>query len=292
LVAAALAVIATLTPASAPAGFSLYKADETKTTFTSGGQKIEVWQFTPKEGTGPFPGVVLLHGIDGLDDLITNKNIQLLYRILAGKIAEKGFVVHFVHYFQRTPINAKDVDQLKKDLKNNLLDKSKKPDEKLEKLYRAWMETVQHAVKNLRETKDVDKDHIGLVGLSMGGFVATSVAVEDPGLGIAALANVFGGLPPQHCEQVRKAGKPKLPPILIMGGEDDKIVPEQVQRELFELWRSAGGRGEAHFYGDVGHAFYDAKRDAIDQDLALNEALPVAIRFLRRHLQVKAPEKK
>ena len=66
LLAILAAALLTL-PAHAEAGFKLYKAKESDTTFVSGGQKITVWQFTPSEGTGPFPGIVMLYGLDGID---------------------------------------------------------------------------------------------------------------------------------------------------------------------------------------------------------------------------------
>ena len=62
-----LALFLVVSPASAQVGFKLYKAKESDTAFISGGHKIPVWQFTPSEGEGPFPGIVLLYGLDGID---------------------------------------------------------------------------------------------------------------------------------------------------------------------------------------------------------------------------------
>jgi dienelactone hydrolase len=262
-------------------------------TFKSGDQTIKVWKYVPAEGNAPFPGIVLLNGIDGLDLLQTDLKVQLLYRTLASRMAQQGYVVHFVHYMNRTPFKKDEIPTVKdaflRQTQNGHGSGPKAPElePKLEQHYREWMETVRDAVNDLRQDKTlVDGDRIGIVGLSMGGFVGTSCVVEYPELKIAALANIFGGMPPQQQAQVRKE-KTKLPPILIMGGEEDDIVPEVYQRELFQLWRDTGNRAEAHFYSGYGHAFFDKRLKTFDQNMALNEALPTAQRFLKRYLQAK-----
>jgi dienelactone hydrolase len=279
-----LAAAALLVPSPSQAGFKLYKAKESDTAFVSGGHKIKVWQFTPSEGEGPFPAVVLLYGLDGMDTLQKDKSLQTLYKTVAGKIADKGFVVHMVHYFERTPLPEKDIGDVKKKLLDGVQALKYHPlDPNLRKLYEAWMGTVLDSVAFLRQSKDVDKDRIGIMGLSMGGFLGTSVVVDHPDLKISALVNVFGGLPPLQYDAVSKAKT--LPPLLVIGGEEDDIVPVTFQRELYGLWCTTENCREAHFYGNVGHAFFDKSRNAIDTDLALNEALPMAIRFLKRHVQ-------
>jgi dienelactone hydrolase len=255
--------------------------------FTSGGETIKVWQYVPGAGEGPFPGIVLLNGIDGLDLLQTDFRVQLLYRTLASKLAQQGYVVHFVHYFNRTPFKKEDIATVKDGFMKQTQkgNKNNPPDPKLEQHFRDWMATVKDGVAFLREDKKlVNPERIAVVGLSMGGFVGTAAAVEYPELKLAALANIFGGLPPQAQAKVRKE-KMKLPPLLIMAGEEDEIVPEIYQREMFQLWRDTGNLCEAHFYGGVGHAFYDKRTKSFDQDMALNEALPTAQRFLKRNLQ-------
>src|SRR5205085_9463499 len=112
-----------LAPAVADAGFPAYKAKRTEASFTSGDATIKVWQFTPTEGKGPWPGVVLLYGLDGLDEF---KTTQLFYNIIGGKIAEKGLVVQLVFYFDRIPFKAAEVPKLKLALQKQLLDLEQK----------------------------------------------------------------------------------------------------------------------------------------------------------------------
>jgi dienelactone hydrolase len=254
--------------------------------FVSGKEKIKikVGQYVPGEGKGPFPGIVLLHGIDGMDLLRTNLQVQFLYGTVANRIAREGFVVHFVHYFHRTPIKKDEIPKVKEDLQKQLINEQSKLDPKLVQYYHDWLDTTVDAVKFMQNRKEVDRSKTGVLGLSLGGFLATSLVVKHPELKLAGVANLFGGMAPGISEQVRK-DKLKLPPILIMGGEEDDVVPERFQRDLFLLWRETGNPAEAHFYGAVGHGFYDKRTKNYDQNMALNEALPTAIRFLKRYLQ-------
>jgi dienelactone hydrolase len=283
LLPAVLSTAAFLAPAAeSEAGFNFFKAKESQTTFKSGDQTITVWRFAPLEAKGPFPGVVMLYGVDGWDDL---PKAQLLYKTVAGKIAEKGFVVHFIHYFQRTPVGQADLLAIKEAMLTKVLENpGEVPDPRLKRLYQLWLETVKDGVDNLRQDRDVDPQAIGMLGLSMGGFLATSLVVEHPNLNIRAVVNAFGGLPAEECSTVR-AAKHKFPPLQILAGQDDDIVPEKVQRRLFDLWRETGNPAEGHFYSGVGHVFVNKGKQSIDLDLAMNEALPAAIRFLKRQLQ-------
>jgi dienelactone hydrolase len=274
-----------------PAGPAMPKSSDAK--FSSGGQTIKVWKYVPGEGTGPYPAIILLNGIDGLDLLQTDLKVQLLYRMLASRLAQQGYVVHFVHYMNRTPLKKDEIPTVKdgflRQTQNGSENGPKVPDldPKLEQHYREWVDTVRDAVKDLREDKSlVAGDRIAIVGLSMGGFVASSTVVAYPDLKIAAIANIFGGMPAQQQDMVRKQ-KTKLPPLLIMGGEEDDIVPEFYQRQVFKLWRDTGNSGEAHFYAGYGHAFFDKRINTFDQNMALNEALPTTARFLKRYLQPK-----
>ncbi len=290
-VAAALltaGLLAFWTPAQA--GLKLYKAKESETAYLSGGQKIKVWKFTPIVAEGeaqvPLPGILVLPGLDGIDLLEKDKAIQMLYKTVAGKIADKGYVVYVIHYFQRTPLSEKDAADVKKQFLDMVPRMKTKPfDPRLQKLYEEWLGAVEDGIGFMRkDPKEVIGDKIGVLGLSLGGFLGTTLVVERPGVEIAALVNVFGGLPPQLYEKAQKAKN--LPPLLVMGGEEDEIVPVSFQRELYGLWCNTEQCREAHFYGNLGHAFFDKQRGAIDMDVALNEALPTAIRFLKRHVAV------
>ena len=260
----------------------------TELKFTSGGQTIKVWQYVPGTGQGPFPAIVLLNGMDGFDLSPTELKVQLVYRTIASRFGQQGYVVHFVQYLQRTPLQKDEIAAVRSGFLRQTAPRKDNQevalDAKLERYYKDWVATVRDGVEFLRHDKKlVDTEHVAIVGLSMGGFVATSAVVEYPEMKVAAVGNIFGGLPALYANKVRKDTM-KLPPLLIMSGEDDDVVPEKYQVELFQLWRETNNRCEAHFYEGVGHGFFDKRINGYDIDLALKEALPTAQRFLARHL--------
>src|SRR5207249_1296415 len=137
---------------------------------------------------------------------------RLLYDQLCGRMAQKGYVVHLVHYCNCKPFSKDQAKKVEEALLEHIHSRDgKKPDPTIEDCYPLWMTTSQEGVKFLRQSKDakgkplVDGGHVGVVGLSMGGFIATSMVVENPGLKVAVLANIFGGLPEQHHKKVRDA---------------------------------------------------------------------------------------
>jgi predicted esterase len=68
---------------------------------------------------------------------------------------------------------------------------------------------------------------VGVIGLSLGGFVPTSLAVTEPTFDPQAIVVVCGGLPEQLHEKVSK-----LPPILMICGTKDDVVPFSHTRKV------------------------------------------------------------
>jgi dienelactone hydrolase len=197
--------------------------------FTFNWAKINYWQFEPKNAKGPLPAIVVLHGIEGLDAFANGGNlpedIAANYKLVCKMVAEKGYVVRLVHYMQCNPIKAKQVPELQQQIKANLLAPPGKVDPKIKKLFETWMSCVKGAVDDLRDAKNpangnIDRDRVGVIGLSMGGFVAMSLAVTEPKFAPQAIVVVCGGLPEQLHKKVGK-----LPPILMICGTKDDVVP-------------------------------------------------------------------
>jgi dienelactone hydrolase len=69
---------------------------------------------------------------------------------------------------------------------------------------------VRDAVAYARSLRNVDAESIGLVGISLGAFLALAVAAEED-LRIAAVVNFFGGMP-RPLRRVKS-----LPPMLVLG---------------------------------------------------------------------------
>jgi dienelactone hydrolase len=199
-------------------------------TFIFDGKKVDYWQFEPgkkDKGKEPLPAIVLLHGIEGLDAVANNNQFdpatQLNYKMVCRIIAEKGYVVRFVHYMQGTAVAKDQVDKLKGQIKDSLFAPPEKVDPALRKLFEKWMACVKAGsddfIKNAGKN-GIEPERVGVVGLSMGGFVATSLAVKDPKFTPQALVIVCGGLPEELHAKVDK-----LPPVMMIYALKDEIVP-------------------------------------------------------------------
>src|SRR5207248_11601410 len=110
------------------------------------------------------------------------------YRSMARDLAGRGHVVLLVHYFDSTG------DRFAHWGMNPLS-------------FLTWMQTVGAAVGYAERRPNVGAGHIGLVGVSLGAYLALSVAAQDPRVG--AVVECFGGSPPFFAEALCR--RPPVP---------------------------------------------------------------------------------
>jgi len=196
---------------------------------------------------GPHPAVVLLPGSSGW---------RPEYVEIADRFAEAGFAALALDYYAETGGAATGSE------------------EKLQK-WESWRRTVQAAVAYLDGVPAVASGRIALVGYSRGAFLAVSVAGSTPG--VKAVIDFYGGggggtLPLR--QEVRG-----LPPLLILHGDKDSVVPASFGRELGNAVLEAGGAVEMHLLPGAGHAFnlpWSAtySQDSDERSLALANHAP------------------
>jgi carboxymethylenebutenolidase len=112
----------------------------------------------------------------------------------------------------------------------------------------AWGKTVWDAISYIEKHPTVDTKRIGLLGFSLGAYLALSVAVVDSR--VKAVVEFFGGLP----KEVRFFMQ-RMCPVLILHGEADAIVPVQEAYDLQNLWDKKKIAYELKVYPGVGHGF-------------------------------------
>ncbi|HZU31112.1 MAG TPA: dienelactone hydrolase family protein [Candidatus Angelobacter sp.] len=202
-------------------------------TFTSAGQPIRIDHYPPQQKT-PSPAIILVHGsgglLRGLDPF-------------AGQAALFGVHVFVLHYFERTGHSWVYPSQI-------------------EQYFPAWLETLQDAVNFVSRQPGVDPNRIGLLGFSLGSYLSLALATQDSR--IAAVAELFGGLA-EHF--LPNAGK--LPPVLILHGGKDTVVPVDRAYELERVLQQHKIPYAMHIYPDQGHVFqgfsqFDAMRRVAD----------------------------
>jgi carboxymethylenebutenolidase len=216
-------------------------AEYVEESFANNGNKIRVWQFDPKE-KGKRPAVLLLHGADG------GVGVEKLYRDLAKRVADKGYVVFIVHYLDAT--KPEEPAKISEIVKRAVRDKAMKDEEpRVRKYFDVWTNCVGDAVAYVRKQQGVDGERVGVVGLSLGGFVGLSCAAQKD-LKIAAVVSGFGGLPKE-----RRKAIAWLPPTLVVHGEKDDVVPVTEAQALKELADANKLPITVKIYPNVGHVF-------------------------------------
>jgi len=186
--------------------------------YRSGDAQITIECFAPA-ARGKFPAVLLLHASGGLDATAD------VYREIGRDLAAHGYVVLFPHYFERTG-HVPGVNNRGRDIP-------------------AFVQSAQDAIEFAAALPDVDADRIGLLGYSMGAYLAFVRAARDPR--IKAVVSCAGGLPVES--------KSTFPPVLILQGANDKSNPLERVKAFEEVLKAKETPYETHIYRGMGHNF-------------------------------------
>ena len=212
--------------------------------FVSGGKQVTLDHYS-SEKPGLSPAILLVHGsggpLRGIDPF-------------ARTAAEMGVQVFVVHYFERTGHSWVSPAVIKE-------------------CFLEWLETIRDAVTYIARQPGVDPSRIGLLGFSLGGFLSTALATQDAR--ITAVAELFGGLPDHFANHV-----PNMPPVLILHGGRDTVVPPAEAEKLESLLEQHRIPYKIKIYTDQGHHF---------SGLARLDAMRQVVQFFRRYLQ-RAPQ--
>jgi dienelactone hydrolase len=238
--------------------------------YLSAKRKINVTRFDPA-GKGPHPAVLFLHGIDG------DEKHETIYFMLARRLAEKGYVVFFVRYFDCFADREKEFKFFRDNVKDHLTGKGGNERKRVEAAFDDCLTTVSDAVRYVCAQPGVDKNRVGLVGFSLGAFLALSAATQED-MKVAAVVDLFGGLPEAMYERAKA-----LPPVQIIHGDKDETVPVEMARGLERLLRKNEAAPKLQVYEGVGHMFDNGKGE-IKLDAA-GDAEQRATAFLEKHLK-------
>lgn len=196
--------------------------------FVSGGKAIAIDCFIPEPTSQQFPAVIALHGSGGGHDTLAET---------AHPLAEQGFCVYVPHYFDRTGTTEAAMPAM-------FLN------------FPLWMKTLWDVVSLVANQPSVDPARIGLLGFSLGGYLAMSVACIDPR--IRVVTEYFGGLPREVRIFMRR-----LPPVLILHGDADTVVPVAEAHSLQQIAQERSVPCEMQIYPGEGHHFGpEARADA------------------------------
>jgi dienelactone hydrolase len=220
---------------------TMYPITQSQLSFESGGKDIRLDCFLPTDNGQSFPAVIGLHGSGGGHASMAEP---------AGLLAQQGFAVYVLHYFDRT--GTVEIDGMQTIFRH----------------FPLWMKTLWDAVSFVVRQPQVDPDRIGLLGFSLGAYLALSASAIDSR--IRAVVEFFGGMPKEMRFFTRR-----LCPVLILHGDQDKTVPVEEAYHLQQLLEKKQIAYEIQIYTGSGHGFTgEVWRDAGLRTLA----------FLEKHL--------
>ncbi len=202
------------------------------------------------EGPGPFPGVIVIHEILGLDDHI---------RDVAERFAREGFYGLAPDlYGGRVARTFEEGRKLR-----NELDEER------------YLSVVRSAIAVLNKQGTIKKNRIGIVGFCMGGGLAL---LAGCGIGyIGACVDFYGKI--EHADRVAHM---KAPFLGIFGGYDEFII-SWAEEELKPALQKYGKRFDWKVYPKAPHAFHNDTRESYRPDAA-KDAWQRTLAFFRKHL--------
>ncbi len=211
-----------------------------RTTFDFLGQPVTIDQFVPAK-SGRFPIVMALHGSGGMSSEGHLDFAQLL--------ANQGFCVFVPHFFEPTGTVWASETTIWREFPN-------------------WMRVISTALDYASGQPSADASKIGLIGFSLGAYLALSLGVEQNR--IRAIVDFFGGMPDHFAERMNG-----LAPVLILHGEADRVVPVSEAHKIAQLLEVRKVQFEMKLYKNAGHGF---------SGLDMMDAGRRAYFFLKKHL--------
>jgi carboxymethylenebutenolidase len=218
--------------------------NESQLTFDSGGKTVRLDAYLPANAGNLLPAVIALHGagggVAGMDKA-------------AVLLAEQGFAVYVLHYFDRTGTQFADKQIIFKN-------------------FPVWMKTLWDSISFVENQPGVDRARIGLLGFSLGAYLSLANACIDGR--VRAVVEFFGGLPREMKFFMRR-----FCPVLILHGEADATIPVEEAYQLQQLLEKKNIPYDIKIYSGAGHGF----ENEVWRDAGLR-----TLQFLKKYLASQA----
>lgn len=175
-------------------------------------------------GDAKRPAALLLHGAGGFDRRIAD------YNRYAAALASEGIDAYLVYYYS-------DADERGMSQSGDVFTER----------YPAWAKLVDDLADHLLTQKD-SNGKVGLVGFSNGGILATGASTLDPKINAAV---IYYGTEPWPLKERAK----RFPPLLVLHGDADQIIPVIAGHQLAALAEEVGAKADLVIYPGEGHGF-------------------------------------
>lgn len=199
------------------------------------GAPVPVKYYLPNTNC-PGPAVIVLHGTDGMT------RYQDDYDAIGKGLAAKGYATFMVHYFEGAP-----GFQRPSPMDRALPDPA---------AFEPWRKTAEASVDFVRSLPCVDANRVGIMGMSLGGFIGTSVSANDAR--IRSLVVLSGGMPDDWSAKLKW-----MAPTLIIHGDHDSDVPVVEAYKMHDLLNRKQVPNTLRILPCEGHLPYRVNKDSV-----------------------------
>jgi carboxymethylenebutenolidase len=209
------------------------------------------------EQDGKRPSVLLLHGSHGFELR------PRAYERYANALSAKGIDAYLLRYLTAADAPVFDPKTCTRE-KREAYEATR---------FDFWAKRVSSVVTATLARPD-SSGRVGLLGFSLGGYVAAATAARDER--VAALGVLYGGMPDAMVSEVKH-----LPPLIGLHGTADRNVPPAKGEELVKLGKAVGTEAEFVVYPGRQHGF-----DFSDTDPMTADALDRIVKFFESRLGI------
>lgn len=232
---------------------SAFAATEKQVTYKSGTETVNGILYTPEQGKGPFPALVVIHEWWGLNDWVKQQ---------ARELADQGYVTLAVDLYRgQVATTPEEAHELMRGVPE---DRSKRD--------------LLAAYDYLASQKNVNTSKIGSIGWCMGGGYSFDLAVSQPKLAAAVINYGHLAADDSTLKQIHA-------PVLGIFGAKDRGIPVDSVKAFEKQMKDLGKTVEIVIYPDAGHAFENPNNKSGYRAEDAKDAREKTLLFLSKHLK-------
>ena len=255
-------------------------------TIPSGGLKLRALLARPP-GDGPFPVYIQNHGSMTIEEARRSPWTSIARDSLSDTLARNGYLVLLLA--RRGYKGSEGIASTYTQNEGSLADRDRSAADVMRGAEEETGDVIA-ALDYLSSLPYVDRERVGVGGISLGGLVSVMAAARDPRF--KALISMAGGYRQNGYRGLDEAWEPLQgiweesarrihAPVLILWSKNDMLLERDVGRELEKDLRLAGKRVEMTVYPEFqqnGHYLFSRPE-------GYPLFVPDAMRFLDRHLK-------